>query len=54
MICGAFHDRKLTDTFETRIRVLQGGLLSLLLFLLITDWMMKTTIASQKMDYNGR
>ncbi|VDP54502.1 unnamed protein product [Schistosoma curassoni] len=46
--CKVVHGGQLTDTFQVRTGVRQGCLLSPFLFLLVVDWIMKTTTSEGK------
>ncbi|VDP25561.1 unnamed protein product [Schistosoma margrebowiei] len=46
--CKVVHGGQLTDAFQVRTGVRQGGLLSLFLFLLVFDWIMKTSTSEGK------
>jgi hypothetical protein len=48
MICKVRHEGQLTDTFTIKTGVCQGCLLSPLIFLLATDWVMKETTREKK------
>ena len=45
MTCRVVHERQLTDALKVRVGVRQGCLLSLVMFLLTMDWVMKTSRA---------
>ncbi|VDP43474.1 unnamed protein product [Schistosoma margrebowiei] len=46
--CKVVHGGQLTDAFQVRIEVRQGCLLSPFLFLLVVDWIMKTSTSEGK------
>ncbi|VDP51001.1 unnamed protein product [Schistosoma curassoni] len=46
--CKIVHGRQLTKSFEVKTGVRQGYLLSPFLFLLVTDWIMKTSTSEAK------
>ncbi|VDP49350.1 unnamed protein product [Schistosoma margrebowiei] len=46
--CKVVHGRQLTDAFQARTGVRQGCLLSPFLFLLLVDWIMKTSTSEKK------
>ncbi|RTG91258.1 uncharacterized protein DC041_0009825 [Schistosoma bovis] len=46
--CEAVHGEQLTDAFQVRTGVRQGCLLSSFLFLLVVDWIMKTSTSEGK------
>ncbi|VDO90435.1 unnamed protein product [Schistosoma margrebowiei] len=46
--CRVVHERQLTDAFFVRTGVRQGCLLSPFLFLLVVDWIMKTSTSEGK------
>ena len=48
MSCKVVQGDQLSETFEVTTGVLQGCLLSPFLFLLVNDWIMKTTIKGRK------
>ena len=43
MSCRIVHDGQLSESFEVKTEVRQGCLLSPFLFLLVIDWILKTT-----------
>ena len=48
MSCRVLHAGQLSDSFEVKTGVRQGDLLSPFLFLLVIDWIMKTTTTGRK------
>nr|KAG5709918.1 hypothetical protein BaRGS_029960 [Batillaria attramentaria] len=48
MSCRIAHAGQLSESFEVKTRVRQGCLLSPFLFLLVIDWIMKTTTTGRK------
>nr|KAG5694550.1 hypothetical protein BaRGS_032495 [Batillaria attramentaria] len=48
MSCRIAHAGQLSESFEVKTGVRQGCLLSPFLFLLVIDWIMKTTTAGRK------
>ncbi|VDP25138.1 unnamed protein product [Schistosoma margrebowiei] len=46
--CKVVHGGQLTDAFQVRTRDRQGCLLSPFLFLLVVDWIMKTSISGER------
>ncbi|VDO93770.1 unnamed protein product [Schistosoma margrebowiei] len=46
--CKVIHGGQLTDAFQVRTGVRQGCLLSLFLFLLVVDWIMRTSTSEGK------
>ncbi|VDO79060.1 unnamed protein product [Schistosoma margrebowiei] len=46
--CKVVHEGQLTDAFQVRTGLRQGCLLSPFLFLLVVDWIMKTSISEGK------
>ncbi|VDP77702.1 unnamed protein product [Schistosoma curassoni] len=46
--CKILHGGQVTDTFEVKTGVSQGYLLSHFLFLLVIDWIMKTSTSGEK------
>nr|KAG5686179.1 hypothetical protein BaRGS_018955 [Batillaria attramentaria] len=48
MSCRTAHAGQLSESFEVKTGVRQGCLLSPFLFLLVIDWIMKTTTAGRK------
>ncbi|VDP23754.1 unnamed protein product [Schistosoma margrebowiei] len=46
--CKVVHRGQLTDAFQVRTRVRQGCLLSPFLFLLVVDWIMRTSTSEGK------
>nr|KAG5693183.1 hypothetical protein BaRGS_014073 [Batillaria attramentaria] len=53
MSCRIAHAGQLSESFEVKTGVRQGCLLSPFLFLLVIDWIMKTTTAGRKNGYSG-
>lgn len=48
LMCRIVHGRKLADAFQVKAGVRQGCLLSLFLFRLTIDWIMKTSTTNQQ------
>ncbi|VDO94294.1 unnamed protein product [Schistosoma margrebowiei] len=51
--CKIVHGGQLTKSFEVKTGVRQGCLLSPFLFLLVIDWIMKTSTSEGKRGYSG-
>ena len=45
--CQMFHDRELTELFSEQTGVLQGCLLSPIIFLMVVDWVMRQSTTDQ-------
>nr|KAG5686589.1 hypothetical protein BaRGS_013367 [Batillaria attramentaria]KAG5693593.1 hypothetical protein BaRGS_011718 [Batillaria attramentaria] len=53
MSCRIAHAGQLTESFKVKTGVCQGCLLPPFLFLLVIDWIMKTTTTGKKTGYSG-
>lgn len=51
MSCRVLHAGQLSESFKVNAGVLQGCLLSPFMFLLVIDWLMKTTTCSLAMNW---
>ena len=53
MTCKVTHAGRLTESFQVKTGVRQGCLLSLFMFLVAIDWIMKTTTKKEELESSG-